>query len=341
MGRKRVYEVIKHLSAEELDKRIKKLEKDTRVLQRLYFIRHLYRGMSVEEAADLAGTTKATGYAWLKRWNSKGYEGLIPEFGGGRPSKLTEDEKEELKEMLKRKDSWTTKEVQDLIEDKFGVNYSSWQVRRILKSFGMKYAKPYQKDYRRPENAEETLKNLEEIRFNQTDIIGFVDEMAVEANANTARMWSFSKPFKRVATYIKAKVSGFYSINGESIIEFPERNKAEDFVSFLRKIRNANPEKRIVVILDNFRTHHAKKVREKAEELDIVLVYLPPYSPDLNPIENVWKSVKRVVSEVSPLNVEELKETISKAFRKLTRSTSFAKDWIEKFLGDKFRMLYT
>ncbi len=74
MGRKRVYEVIKHLPAEELDKRIKKLEKDTRVLQRLYFIRHLYRGMSVEEAADLVGITKATGYAWLRRWNSKGYE---------------------------------------------------------------------------------------------------------------------------------------------------------------------------------------------------------------------------------------------------------------------------
>ncbi len=74
MGRKRVYEVIKHLSAEELDKRIKKLEKDTRVLQRLYFIRNLYRGMSVEEAADLVGITKATGYAWLRRWNSKGYE---------------------------------------------------------------------------------------------------------------------------------------------------------------------------------------------------------------------------------------------------------------------------
>ena len=60
--------------------------------------------------------------------------------------------------MLKKKDSWTTKEVQKLIEEEFGVNYSSWQVRRILKSFGMKYAKPYQKDYRKPENAEKTLK---------------------------------------------------------------------------------------------------------------------------------------------------------------------------------------
>ena len=157
MGRKRIYGVVKHLPAEELDKRIKKLEKDTRVLKRLYFIRYLYRGVSVEEAADLVGVTKATGYAWLKRWNSNGYEGLIPEFGGGRPSKLTEEQKEELREVLKEKE-WTTKEVQKLIEAEFGVSYSSWQVRRILRSFGMRYAKPYQKDYRKPDNAEDTLK---------------------------------------------------------------------------------------------------------------------------------------------------------------------------------------
>jgi len=42
-----------------------------------------------------------------------------------------------------------------------------------------------------------------------------------------------------------------------------------DFISFLRKIRDTNPEKRIVVILDNFRTHHAKKVGEEAEKLHI------------------------------------------------------------------------
>ena len=106
------------------------------------------------------GVTEATGYAWLKRWNSRGYEGIIPRFGGGsRPSKLTEEQKEELREMLKEKE-WTTKEVQELIEAEFRVIYSSWQVRRILKSFGMRYAKPYQKDYRRADNAEDTLKKL-------------------------------------------------------------------------------------------------------------------------------------------------------------------------------------
>ena len=129
--------------------------------------------------------------------------------------------------------------------------------------------------------------------------MGFVDEMAVEASANTARFWSFSKPVKRVATYVKAKVAGFYCINGESVVEFPESNSnmTENFIAFLRKIREANPEKRIVIVLDNFKTHHAKKVREEAE-LNLVLVYLSPYSPDLNPIENIWKSVKRYVSKI-------------------------------------------
>ncbi len=123
------------------------------------FIRHLYKGEGVEKAAELIGITKATGYNWLKSWNSRGYEGLIPQFAGGKPPKLSNDQKKELKEMLKDK-SWTTKEVQELIKKKFGVDYSSWQVRRILKSMGMKYAKPLQKDYRKPENAEELLKKL-------------------------------------------------------------------------------------------------------------------------------------------------------------------------------------
>ena len=108
------------------------------------------------------------------------------------------------------------------------------------------------------------------------------------------------------------------------------RWQSKQFIAFLRKIREANPGKRIVIILDNFRTHHAKKVRGEAEELNIKLVYLPPYSPDLNPIENIWKSVKRFVSEESPPNTEELKETISNATV-----------WIEKFLGDRFKMFCT
>jgi len=157
MSQKRVSVVKEHSSLKELDEMIKKLEIDFRVLKRLYFIRFQYKGMSVEESADFVGVTKATGYNWLKLWNKGGYKALIPNFAGGKPPKLSENEFRELKNLLKN-GQFTTKEVHGLIKEKFGVDYSLSQIRRILKSMGMKYGKPYTKDYRRPENADQILK---------------------------------------------------------------------------------------------------------------------------------------------------------------------------------------
>ncbi len=70
---------------------------------------------------------------WLERWNENGYDGIIPSFAGGRPSKLTDEEKIELKEILKERDDWKTKEIRKLICDKFNVEYSLKQVGIILK----------------------------------------------------------------------------------------------------------------------------------------------------------------------------------------------------------------
>lgn len=151
-------QILRHMNVQDLTKQIKRLEKDTMVLQRLFFIKHRYDGKSVEEAANLVGASKNTGYIWQERWNEKGYEGLIPQFAGGRPSNLTLLQKEELRSILEEQGNWTTKEVQALISKRFGVDYSMKQVRVILKGFGMNYAKPYQHDYRKPENANEVLK---------------------------------------------------------------------------------------------------------------------------------------------------------------------------------------
>ena len=151
-------QILRHMNVQDLTNQIKRLEKDTMVLQRLFFIKHRYDGKSVEEAANLVGASKNTGYIWQERWNEKGYDGLIPQFAGGRPSNLTPHQKEELRSILETQGNWTTKEVQVLISKKFGVNYSMKQVRVILKGFGMNYAKPYQHDYRKPKNANQILK---------------------------------------------------------------------------------------------------------------------------------------------------------------------------------------
>ncbi len=157
MAGKKIH-VERHLSVEELDQKIRDLKQDVKVLKKLLFIKNLYQDESVEKSADLMGVTKASGYNWLRAWNKGGYDGLQPKPKSGRHARLSDEDKKELKDMLREKDSWTTREIQDLVKREFKVEYSSWQIRRIIKSFGMKYAKPLQKDYRRPENAEEILK---------------------------------------------------------------------------------------------------------------------------------------------------------------------------------------
>lgn len=87
-----------------------------------------------------------------------------------------------------------------------------------------------------------------------------------------------------------------------------------------------------MVILDNFRSHHSKLATETAKKLKIDLVFLPPYSPDLNPIEFIWKTIKR---ELSPLLIEtqeQIQNIIEKHFKNHSKSTTYAKKWIKKFL---------
>ena len=97
-------------------------------------------------------------------------------------------------------------------------------------------------------------------------------------------------------------------------------------------MREGNAGKRIVMILDNFRAHTSQKTRDAAEALRIELVFLPPYSPDLNPIEFIWKSIKRALSALLLSCREEVKCVVEALFCEFAASLSFAKSWIETFL---------
>ena len=158
MGRKETIRVQKKMSEEELEHRIKTLEKETRVLKLLYFIRYRYEGDPVETAAENVGDYKMVAYQWQDRWNENGYDALVPRFAVRKPAKLSREKIERLRSILEERDDWTTEEVQDLIEKRFAVRFTQKHVRTILRKLGMKYAKPYQHDYRRPKNAEEDLK---------------------------------------------------------------------------------------------------------------------------------------------------------------------------------------
>lgn len=157
-------EIIHHISLESLKAEEKKLseslqsmKKTEKLLTRVQFVRLRYSGFSVEEASKAVGFTTKTGYNVQKAWNSSGMEGLIPDFKGGPRSKLTNAQKKQLYDALSLC-QMDTKTVLLYINNEFGIKYSEKQVRVILKSMGMRHAKPYPRDHRRPADAEAVLK---------------------------------------------------------------------------------------------------------------------------------------------------------------------------------------
>jgi putative transposase len=158
MSRREEIPIQRLINIEELNRKIKSVEKDVKILKKLHFIKFRYNGDSVEKASEKVGVTKRIGYIWQNRWNEKGYEGIIPRYAGGRPSKISDQQKNKLEQILRRKESWTTKEIKDVISREFNVDYSLKQIYIILRDMGMNFGKPYPRDYRRPPNAEEVLK---------------------------------------------------------------------------------------------------------------------------------------------------------------------------------------
>jgi transposase len=322
-------------------------EKDMTIKFKLAFLKCFSPlGRDLETACQDFGIAVSTGYLWLRIWNDAGYAG-ISDTGQrtGRPPRLDEWDLVFLTYLLKQQATWTTAEVRELIQREFGIEYSPDQVIRILRErVGMHFSKPFPRDYRRPPDAEEQLKGklhqvfttLHEQEIGKDDIVlGFLDEASPQNRANTVRVWSFEKSpvVDKNTTHFKSNTIGFYAIQGVSVQAFLANSKEDAIVDFLNQVKTANATaKAIVIVLDNYRSHWAAKVTETAQELGIYLIYLPPYSPDLNPIEYIWKSIKRILSREFVDTLDEMKRKIANGWKTLSGSLGFAKHWISEFL---------
>ena len=102
------------------------------LVRRLCFVRNLYRGDSISEAAGRVGVSQPTGSRWLATWNADGIDGLEPSFGGGRPPKLDDEQRDQVESLLDRYQSLAPGEVQRLLEAAFGITYSKRHVSRLF-----------------------------------------------------------------------------------------------------------------------------------------------------------------------------------------------------------------
>ncbi|QGX94833.1 transposase [Haloplanus rallus] len=133
--------VARRLSEAELDDRLQAADEAPRI-RRLGFIKNLYCGDSVREAIAREGFSSSTGYRWLKAWNTGGITAMMPDYAGGRPPKLSKEERERFRAIIEREQPCTTTEVVEILDTTFGVTYAPAYLPRVLDEIGIEYEPP-------------------------------------------------------------------------------------------------------------------------------------------------------------------------------------------------------
>ena len=135
----------------------------------------------------------------------------------------------------------------------------------------------------------------------QINRILFEDESMIRDYQAIAKTWFPKGQQKIIPTYGQhqgVKLIGILDYGtGDAFCVQEERYTAVEFLSFLEKVIARYPDERIVMVLDNARIHHAKLLQpflEKHQDY-FEFLFLPPYSPDLNLIEGLWKWMKATV----------------------------------------------
>lgn len=82
-----------------------------------------------------------------------------------------------------------------------------------------------------------------------------------------------------------------------------------------------------IVVLDNLSAHKNKEIRDLIESVDAELWFLPPYSPDLNPIEKMWSKIKSILRRLKARTEEALINAVAKALDAITAND--VKGWFE------------
>lgn len=109
--------------------------------------------------------------------------------------------------------------------------------------------------------------------------------------------------------------------NGETVYTVYQGGTTSDkFSDYLNNILAPALHKNDIVVMDNMRTHRSKEVKKVIEELKINVVYLPPYSPDFNPMEKMWSKIKSVLRKLKVRIIENLPDAIKYSFSKVCAS---------------------
>jgi len=305
--------------------------------ERIRAVQLMEAGRSPELVADVLGVSRSSVFEWQRKYREGGLAALSTKFASGRPTVLSDKQMLRVYQLVAGNDPrqlsfefglWTRALVADLIAREFGVRLSRVTVGRILKKLGMSPQRPLYRAYQQdPERVrvwkEETYPRIRGEATEAGADIFFADEAGVRTDHHAGTTWA---PVGRTpvvtATGERKSVNMVSAVSprGQMYFElFDGGMNAARFIEFCRRLI-ADHTKPVFLIVDGSSAHTAKAVREYVESTDgqLRLFFLPPYSPELNPDEWVWKNVKHDrIKRAVPMSKGHLHELAKDALGRL------------------------
>ena len=300
-------------------------------------------GLPDSGVADVVGRGERQVMLWRRAWNNYRMASIFSGHARNtNASKLTKDQQQQIKEILSRPPSelgipkafWDVPTLKNYILATFDVIYESDESYYFLLRFsGLSFKYPSTFDVKR--NEELILARMEAIRTeikpllhsNNWEVFA-VDEVKMQQDAIIRRAW-LKKGQRTIIKINRDKQSQSYIgfLNQRSfachLYEMGWQNSDEVLKAFKQFLKEY-PNKQIAIIWDNAPFHKSRQIKQELKRTGLLgrvhLIAMPPYAPDENPIEHVWNTAKKAVSNIQQDTFSETK----KAFYDFVTQRSFA-----------------
>ncbi|XLE16438.1 IS630 family transposase (plasmid) [Deinococcus altitudinis] len=293
--------------------------------RRLYFLQLLETGQhSSKELAEVLGVSMSTLRTWKHLLRQQGSDALQATVTTGRVPALSEEQRDTLRTLLNEgahvhgfpDSSWTTSRVREVIGRHFDIWHHRDHVRRILHQLGFTRQKPDKRSLEQNPEAvatwiQTTLPEIKKKLAAGATLV-FLDEVDFSLKGTVKHTWALRGQTPVVfakASWDKVSTIGAVTSAGQFLQQTQHGAlKGPDVIRFLQHVL-AHVSGEVVVVLDNAGIHKTKAVTAfVSDEARLSLQYLPPYAPELNPIELVWAYVKRnVLGNFCARTLKELK----------------------------------